>query len=263
MKAPRELTRKAGPLPVYAWALLALAAFLVYRHSAGSASAATAAGVPVAAASGAQQPASGQGSPVDNSGGDLLDALGANSDAANALLAAVQAGSGGGYGSGAGSAGFGGSSGTSTAGTSAATVTAPAVTDNTVPTDPALADPSSAAAVAVSGDQPVTGYLAPSPDAGYVIDPTTGQVYTGSTSIEGGLRQRVGQPYQADALSRYLVNDIGYDPALTATPTSPTVAQLDSVQTTVQPAPVDTTSATVAPTPTPGGRATIPQAVAV
>lgn len=248
MKLPKELTRKAGPLPVYGWALLAVAAGFLYLRGRGATAA-----TPVlpAASSGAQQPASGQGNPADNSSGDLLDALGANADAANALLAAVQAaGYGGGYGSvtGGGSSSGGGGS------VSTATVTAPAVTDNSVPSDPA-----SQAAVAAAGDQPVTGYLAPSPDAGYVIDPATGQVYTGSSSIEGGLRQRVGQPYQPDALSRYLGNTIGYDPAVSAGPAAaPVTAHLESAPTVVQPAPVDTTSATVAP----GGRATIVKPVA-
>lgn len=218
MKLPAELTRKVGPLPVWGWAALAVAAgFLLLRSRSSSAT-------PVlpAASSGAQQPASGQGNPADNSSGDLLDALGANQDAANALLAAVQA-AGGGYGSTAGS-------GTATASTSAPTVIADA------PASPSgnYNDTSGL----VTGSQ----IIAADPSYAGQLDPNT--LYRN----QGGDLSNVQDT--SDALSRYLGN------VNTATATAYTAPA--SAPTVVQPAPVDTTSATVAP----GGRATIAKPVA-
>lgn len=121
----QPLTRKLGPLPVYGWALAALLGYLAYHYLRVPSARATV--VPSSAGSGAQVPASGQGSPADNASSDLLDALGRQSGSYDALLAALQ--SGGGYG-----AAPGGGSGS--ADTSAAT--APTVTDAGVSPDTAV-----------------------------------------------------------------------------------------------------------------------------
>lgn len=127
MTAPKPLTRKVGPLPVYGWVALALILFLLYRHVS-SASGATSQQTPVTpnVGSAAQQPASGQGTAADNVDSGLLDALNANSAAYDKLLAALQYGtsatSGGGSNGGVPS-GFGAAGG----GTNA--TTAPTVSD--------------------------------------------------------------------------------------------------------------------------------------
>lgn len=255
MTKTNPLTRKAGPLPVWAWAALALVAGYVYLHRAPAAQGGAQLPYTPASGSGAQQPASGQGTPADNGNSDLLDALGNNLASQNALLAALQSGGQGGTGA-----------GTSGGGTSTAATTAPTVVGDGAPVDSTPVDPtptatvqSSPAAIAAAGDVPVTGALATNlgytPDAGLIMDPTTGQVYGPSTAREGGLRERVGQPYQPDAVSRYLVNTIGYDPYVSAAPpvTQPTSYAV------VQPAPVDTGGVIVDPTPRP----TIGKAVAV
>lgn len=247
MTKPNPLTRKAGPLPVWAWAALALVAGYVYLHRAPAASGGTQLPYTPASGSGAQQPASGQGTPADNGNSDLLNALGNNLASQDALLAALQSGGqGGGYGT-----------TPSGGGTDTAATTAPTVVGSGAPADPAPADPtltptataqSSPAAIAAAGDVPVTGALATNlgytPTSGLIMDPTTGQVYGPSTAIDGGIRERVGKPYQADAVSRYLVNTIGYDPYVSAAPpvTQPTAYAV------VQPAPVDT-SGVITPTP--------------
>lgn len=125
------LTRKAGPLPVYAYLLLAAAAwFLFLRGGSSTANASTPVG-PASGALSAQQPASGQGTPADNANADLLSALGVNGDSLDALLQAVQAtsaygASGGGYGTAGSSGGSSGSPG----GAGSATVVAPVVEDS-------------------------------------------------------------------------------------------------------------------------------------
>lgn len=98
---------------------------------------------------------------------------------------------------------------------------APAAVDNSPVVsafDPTAAQPSptptyqsTPEAVAAAGDLPYSGPLS-NGQPGYVIDPSTGQVYTPSTAIEGGIRQRVGQPVLPDAVDRYLVNTAGYNP---------------------------------------------------
>lgn len=130
MTKTSPLVRKAGPLPVWGWAALALVAGYVYLHRA-SAQGAQLPYTP--AGSGAQQPASGQGTPADNGNSSLLDALGSNLASQDALLAALQAGGQSGYG-GAG----GGESGSGTATTA---TTAPTVVGAGVPTDPPPAEP--------------------------------------------------------------------------------------------------------------------------
>lgn len=248
-KAANTLTRKLGPLPVYAYGLLAVAVwFLFLRGGVTAGSAST--GLPYTPTSGsaAQQPASGQGTPADNASSDLLSALlGNQSSSYDALLAALQYGGGaggGGIGGGVpGGAGGGTSGASATPGSDTSAVTAPTIESgaSSSPVASFAADsPASAAPV------PVTGALATrlgySPSAGLTMDPATGQVYGPPTTREGGQRERVGQPYQGDAVSRYLINAIGYDPYVSSA--NPMTTQTPYA--TVAPSPVDTTSATVA-----------------
>lgn len=110
MAAGNALTRKLGPLPVWAWAVVVLGAwFLFFRTHAAAATTP----VPVSrntsgADSGAQPPASGQGSPADNMNSDLLNALLTNQKTSyNSLLTALQtmsAGGASGFGPGYGAA---------------------------------------------------------------------------------------------------------------------------------------------------------------
>lgn len=222
------LTRKAGPLPVYAYALIAVAVwFLFLRGGVSAGSAAT--GLPYTPASStgsaAQQPASGQGSPADNANADLLSALlGSTQSSYDALLAALQYGGGG-------AGGFGGASvppgfGAAGGGTSTAALTAPTVVDATPP------DATPLASVAAAPPPPFSPNGSP-------YDPETG-AYLIATP---GALQRAGKtPYAPDAVSTFLVGKIGYDPYVSNAPamTAPTPYAY------VSPAPVDTTSPTVA-----------------
>jgi hypothetical protein len=86
----KRLTRKVGPLPVWAWAAVILGAYLLWsRRSGGAATADTTAPTPTATSAGsdslAQVPASGQGSSADNLNGVLLDQLSANTSSLDAL----------------------------------------------------------------------------------------------------------------------------------------------------------------------------------
>lgn len=88
-----RLTRKVGPLPVWAWAAVILGAYLLWSRT--QKSAAAPAGDSTAAtpaestsgelASGSQVPASGQGGAVDNLNQALLDRLDANQSSIDAL----------------------------------------------------------------------------------------------------------------------------------------------------------------------------------
>ncbi len=73
------LTRKLGPLPVYAWALLIVGAYFLYVNVRGPASAQagvdTGAGTPASVSSTPSAPASGGGDAGSNMGADLLSAL--------------------------------------------------------------------------------------------------------------------------------------------------------------------------------------------
>lgn len=82
-----RLTRKVGPLPVIVWAALLLAGgYLLYRRSGNTGSTPAAPTNSTAGSdSGAQVPASGAGGTVDNLNGDLLDALGAQTQSLDAL----------------------------------------------------------------------------------------------------------------------------------------------------------------------------------
>lgn len=85
-----RLSRKVGPLPVWAWAASILGLFLLYSHfhtSTGTAAAQPdTTAVPAATGDGtAQLPSSGQGSAVDNLNQGLLDQLGANTASIDAL----------------------------------------------------------------------------------------------------------------------------------------------------------------------------------
>lgn len=98
-----RMTRKVGPLPVWAWAGLILAAYYLWsrRRGASSPASSSSAGSSDAAASdaatsagsdaGAQVPSSGQGSPADNLSAPLLDQLSANTSAIDQLTQAVSA----------------------------------------------------------------------------------------------------------------------------------------------------------------------------
>lgn len=83
-----RLTRKVGPLPVWAWAASIIALYLLYTrlHKAAPASTADTTAVPAATGNNsAQVPASGQGAPVDNLNQSLFDSLGANTAAIDQL----------------------------------------------------------------------------------------------------------------------------------------------------------------------------------
>lgn len=96
------MTRKVGPLPVWAWAAVILGAYLLYSHF--HPSSATAASTPVGADPGsdAQQPASGQGNAADNLNGQMLDLLLSGQDNLLSMLQSSTAGgattTGAGYG---------------------------------------------------------------------------------------------------------------------------------------------------------------------
>lgn len=88
-----RLTAKVGPLPVWAWAAVILGAYFLYSRMRPPAATTTAdvssASTPDATTGAAQVPASGQGAPVDNLSQPLLDSLGANTAAIDALTSQV------------------------------------------------------------------------------------------------------------------------------------------------------------------------------
>lgn len=94
--AGNAVTRKVGPLPLWAWAAaVAAIVWLVFLRapSAGAGTGSTSA----AGGSGAQQPASGQGTPADNLNADALaQLLAAQKSSYDALLAALQSTTAGG-----------------------------------------------------------------------------------------------------------------------------------------------------------------------
>lgn len=85
----QRLTAKVGPLPVWGWAVAILGTYLLYTQLRPSGSSTTTPTTLTDATSGndsgAQVPASGQGSPADNVSGGMLDSLGANTSAVDAL----------------------------------------------------------------------------------------------------------------------------------------------------------------------------------
>lgn len=89
-----RLTAKVGPLPVWLWAVAILGAYLLYAHlhpSSGSPApdSSTAVSAGDSTTGGAQVPSSGQGTPADNLSSGLLDAIGANTSAADALTSQI------------------------------------------------------------------------------------------------------------------------------------------------------------------------------
>lgn len=196
MTAPKQLTRKVGPLPAWAWAAVVVGAYLAYRHYGGSGGSPTVQGTPVVpnVGSAAQQPSGGQGTPADNSSSDLLSALGANTQAADALLAAVQgAAAGGGLGV---AAGTGTSGGSSSAAAAAASADAPPA-DTTTPAPDAAASPDTTPATPTTQSQtiPLPGIayietqtgIAPAPAA--VSSPTPTVVQPAPVYTEGVIAQ--------------------------------------------------------------------------
>jgi len=91
-----RLTAKAGPLPVYAWALILLAAgYLAYRLLGSSSSSSSTPATPAAAPTDTtgdtgSPPASGQGSAAGNLNDSLFSQLSGFQDSVDALTAAVQ-----------------------------------------------------------------------------------------------------------------------------------------------------------------------------
>lgn len=172
-KATNALTRKAGPLPVWAWAAVAVGAwFLFFRGGGQSAETPVPVGPSTSGdTSGAQQPASGQGGPTDNLNSDLLDALLANQKSSyDALLHALQYGPN--VGGSAAPVGSGGSADTSFA--TAGTVDSGA---NNAPTD-SFATPTTSDVTLTSGLGGAEGYSLLNP----YVEPTV----TSSTSGLGG-----------------------------------------------------------------------------
>lgn len=89
-----RLTAKVGPLPVWAWAAVILGAYLLYSRLGAQSKATTSpdaasASTPDGTTGAAQVPASGQGSSADNLSGSLLDSLGADTSAIDALTAQI------------------------------------------------------------------------------------------------------------------------------------------------------------------------------
>ena len=88
------LAKKAGPLPVWGWAVAALVVYFLYKRFASSSSSAVASSpasvgtgtttVPLDTGGGA--PASGQGSPMDNLSADLLSQFAGNLTTVNSNL---------------------------------------------------------------------------------------------------------------------------------------------------------------------------------
>lgn len=226
-KTPSMLTRKVGPLPLYGYALLALAAWFLLFHGA-PAKASGGNGLPYtpASGSGAQQPASGQGNAADNGNADLLSALGDNKLSYDALLNALQ-GSGG-YGVAGGGAG-----GASGDGASTAAVTAPTIDSGTnnapVDTSPYI----SSTPPPYSPTNPT--YIVPGVDGAgrYFQPPGYFQNEQGYGIYQGGM------PFG------------GLDPAIATAIQTQQQVTAPTTFAMVSPAPVDTTSATVAPTPRP------------
>lgn len=107
-----RLTRKLGPLPIWAWAAVILVAYLLYSRIAGARATPTPDTTAVTAGDGsggsAQVPSSGQGSAADNLSQSMIDQLGANQSSIDALTQAVLS-SGYGSGDGLGGSGYPGS----------------------------------------------------------------------------------------------------------------------------------------------------------
>jgi hypothetical protein len=88
------MTAKVGPLPVWGWAVAIIGAYLLYTrlHPAPAATPSTTdttATPDTSGDSGSQIPASGAGSAADNFSGALLDQLGANTSAIDALTSQI------------------------------------------------------------------------------------------------------------------------------------------------------------------------------
>jgi hypothetical protein len=238
-KVEGALTRKAGPLPVWAWAALALVAGYVYLHRAPAATGGTQLPYTPSGTSAAQRPSSGQGTPADNGNSDLLDALGNNLAAGDALLAALQAG---GQGGGSGITGSSTGAGASTGASSTDATTAPTIdsgTNNAPTSQAAIADPSPSPTITTTPPEGVY-YVVPASD-------TQPQEYfqpSGYFQNEQGYARVDNTP---DAVDRYLVSH-GIDTSSSVQ----TTAVTQPTPTVVQPAPVDTSGVILTPRPTVG-----------
>lgn len=231
MTVSKRLTQKVGPAPLWAWLVVGLAgSYLVYRHfrspSATLSSTPAAATTGVAGDTGATGAASG--SPLDQSGGDLLSSLLDNGNAYQQLLAALQGGIGSG-GSGGAVGGVPASPGGGTSGTTAPTVVDTGVTATTATPDTSGAPTTTINGVTYAG-QPGQALIPTSPD-------TTNMSQADAIAAQQAYQQALVQHTEQlnnppDALSRYIANQQA--PAVT-TVASPT-------PTLVAPAPVDTGS---------------------
>jgi hypothetical protein len=232
-----KLTHKVGPFPVWAWAGLVIGAyFLIFRGpfgKAAKASGGTQLPYTPTSGSGAQQPASGQGSPVDNTNGDLLSALQENASSHDALLAALQYGAYGGFGDYSSGIGSGGS-GAPVGGVPTATVTAPTSGDSGVNNAPV--DAYTAAVQSAQSDSPDYSLIATEiplsgADQGYALENATlanpGIDYT-------QLSAALGIPVITD-LTQAVLQATGIDYGAISVPTQIT----QPTPTIVQPAPVD------------------------
>lgn len=97
-----RLTAKAGPLPVWGWAVLAVGGYFLYQHFKGSSASTSTSGTPASASTdtGAVSGTSGQGNAADNVNSNLLAALLQESQSAqDALTQALYATYAGGSGS--------------------------------------------------------------------------------------------------------------------------------------------------------------------
>lgn len=148
MTVSKRLTQKVGPAPLWAWLIVGLAgSYLLYRRirSSGSSSV-TLSSTPAAATTGVAgdtgATGAASGSPLDQSGGDLLSSLLDNGNAYQQLLSALQGGIGAGSGGAVGGVpASSASSGSDTSGVTAATLDSGV---NNAPTDPYAAAVASA-----------------------------------------------------------------------------------------------------------------------
>jgi hypothetical protein len=231
-----KLTHKVGPFPLWAWAGLVVGAyFLIFRGPFGKAHQASGGTqlpyTPQAnSGSGAQQPASGGGTPADNTGGDLLSALQDNRSAYDAMLAALQYGGGfGGYG--AYSPGSPGGSGGAVGGVPDGFGAGDSGVNN-APADSYAAAVASAQSSSpdyslIAAEIPVSGA-----DQGYGVE----NAVLGNPNIDyNQLNAALGIPSISDISAQLQA----YGDAIPNPVTSPTSQITQPTPTVVQPAPVD------------------------
>jgi hypothetical protein len=236
-----KLTHKVGPFPVWAWAGLVIGTyFLIFRGpfgKAAKASGGTQLPYTPTSGSGAQQPASGQGSPVDNTNGDLLSALQENASSHDALLAALQYGAYGGFGdysSGIGSGGSGGSTGGVPAPTQDTSTTTATTVDSGVNNAPV--DAYTSAVQSAQSDSPDYSLIAAEiplsgADQGYAVE---NAVLANPNIDYTQLSAALGIPVITD-LTQAVQDATGIDYGSISVPTQIT----QPTPTIVQPAPVD------------------------